>query len=400
MNKRFHSLPILALLLPLALVAPNASLAQTDENSRGADARDPARGDARHQILHKLGTIRMGTVAFDGLPFSEVVRNLNDEAKRLDPAKVGINFLINPNPPRPADPPPGVIDPVTGLPPGPVATEMVDINTVSIRISPALSQVTLGDLLDAIVLVADHPIRYSVTGYGVVFSLGQQPAAPTDESFFTFDGGTLRAFLKAVDQQCNVNWSDIAEIPDDLHNAIIPKLRINQSSLASILGDVRPGNGGSREGGRAGALGSATSPDAPLRALVALYNSLGDRKPELGHLIIEGNLAKPAAVLFVSGTAVPAPELRVKAFSIKGIPEKDWPLLSNEIEHAAEMAQQTNNKGTEKAMLRGHASINRDTNLLIATGSPSFIDMVESIVAAFRANEQASDLDLKPPKGK
>jgi hypothetical protein len=67
--------------------------------------------------------------------------------------------------------------------------EAVDIRAISIKIEPALTNVRLVDALDAIVKVADRPIRYSITDYAVVFSLAepngpaggaQFPGAPPD----------------------------------------------------------------------------------------------------------------------------------------------------------------------------------------------------------------------------
>jgi hypothetical protein len=138
---------------------------------------------ARRAIASKLESIRLETAGPWDLPLSEIVRLLNDEAKKRDPDKRGINFLINPNPPEaaPVGSAPGVppaFDPTTGLPiaAAPPA-EMIDINSVTIRITLPLTNVRLVDVLDAMVKCADHPIRYSITDYAVVISLrGPEPS--------------------------------------------------------------------------------------------------------------------------------------------------------------------------------------------------------------------------------
>ncbi|HLP77612.1 MAG TPA: hypothetical protein VK327_11930 [Candidatus Paceibacterota bacterium] len=122
----------------------------------------------RRELLKKLETIRLDSVAYDGLPLSEVVRHLVEVSKKLDPEKRGLNFLINPNQPLPLPKALPPVDPTTGLP---APAESIDINSISVRIIPALVNVRLIDALDAIVKVADHPIRYSVTDYAIVFSL-------------------------------------------------------------------------------------------------------------------------------------------------------------------------------------------------------------------------------------
>ena len=46
---------------------------------------------------HELNLIRVDQLTYQGLPLSEVVKNLYDEAKKRDPEKKGINFLVDLN---------------------------------------------------------------------------------------------------------------------------------------------------------------------------------------------------------------------------------------------------------------------------------------------------------------
>ena len=134
-------------------------------------------GQGRQSIITKLDRIRLDTVKYDGLPLSEVIINLSDEAKKRDPEKRGINFLINQNidtggaPARsaPVLGPDG--NPLPAAPP-----EQVDMGAIAIKINPALTDVRLADVLDAIVKVADRPIKYSIEDYAVVFSLKAREA--------------------------------------------------------------------------------------------------------------------------------------------------------------------------------------------------------------------------------
>ena len=54
-------------------------------------------GVGRQAIMARLDKIRLDSVMFDGLPLSEVLRNLSDMVRARDPEKRGVNFLINPN---------------------------------------------------------------------------------------------------------------------------------------------------------------------------------------------------------------------------------------------------------------------------------------------------------------
>ena len=134
----------------------------------------PARGSKTEA---KLKQIVLPEISFDGLPLSEVLKVLSDESIKRDPDKTGVNFLINPNV-RPVALT-GVIDPTTGLPLA-APTEQVDPGAVVVKFNLPLRNVTMKDVLDAIVTVADHPIQYTLEDYAVVFAakpetVGDQP---------------------------------------------------------------------------------------------------------------------------------------------------------------------------------------------------------------------------------
>ncbi|HWY32057.1 MAG TPA: tetratricopeptide repeat protein, partial [Candidatus Acidoferrum sp.] len=187
-------------------------------------------GPGRQIIMDKLNRIHLDQVAYDGLPLSEVLRQLSEQSKVRDPDRKGVNFMINPNPDESGPPvgaanigigggeagggfggaPPqaaqntGAIDPNTGLPvAGPAAgagSEPVDISAIQVKLD--LNDVTLAEALDAIQLVAEHPqghsIKYSIEDYGVVFS---DKGAQTPQLFmrtFKVDPNTFYAGLDSV----------------------------------------------------------------------------------------------------------------------------------------------------------------------------------------------------------
>jgi beta-lactamase regulating signal transducer with metallopeptidase domain len=127
----------------------------------------PARGG---RLEAKLREIVLDEVKLDGLPLSEVLNFLSDESRKRDPEKKGINFLLNPNPPQSPALSISSVDPATGLPiAGPIET--IDISSISVKFNIPLRHVTMADVLDAIVRVADRPIQYAVQDYAVIFSL-------------------------------------------------------------------------------------------------------------------------------------------------------------------------------------------------------------------------------------
>ncbi|MDR3456210.1 MAG: hypothetical protein P4N60_02090 [Verrucomicrobiae bacterium] len=186
-------------------------------------------GPGRQAIVAKLDHIRLDTVSYDGLPLSEVVRQLSEQSRLRDPERKGINFLINPNAdqsgpaivaangggfggglggvggaPAPA---PAAIDPATGLPAAPAGGaggggEKVDIGT-AITVKLALTDVRLADVLDAIVMVCEHPdghpIKYSIQDFAVVFAdKGSFEPVPLFTRTFKVDPNTFYSGLESV----------------------------------------------------------------------------------------------------------------------------------------------------------------------------------------------------------
>jgi tetratricopeptide (TPR) repeat protein len=196
-------------------------------------------GPGRQAIVAKLDKIRLDNVSFDGLPLNEVLKQLAEQARLRDPERRGINFLINNNPDLSGPPVaaaatgvggfgggglPGVggalpglpgaggagatpnLDPNTGLPVAPAAeaaggaNEQLDVGSFIIKI-PSLTDVRLADVLDAIVLVSDHPIRYSIQDFAVVFSARGPETPQLFMRTFRVDPNTFYSGLENVSAQ-------------------------------------------------------------------------------------------------------------------------------------------------------------------------------------------------------
>jgi len=129
-------------------------------------------GAGRQRIHHKLDTIVLNEVKFDGLPLSEVVKYLDEQTKLRDPDKKGLNFVVNSTiDVPPAQTTPGAIDPLTGQPAAAApAAEPVDLNTIRITLNPALRDMRLADVLEVVAKVAEKPLKFSVEEWGVMFT--------------------------------------------------------------------------------------------------------------------------------------------------------------------------------------------------------------------------------------
>ena len=154
-------------------------------------------GQGRQVIYSKLERIRLNTLAFPGVPLNAVVQSLNEEARKRDPDKKGINFIVSANvDPLPAPRP--TVDPQTALPEAGAPPETVDIGAIQIRIDPPLWDISLLHTLDVIVKVAERPLKYSVEDYGVIFSFRTKEIPPLYTRFFRIDPNSFYNGMQAV----------------------------------------------------------------------------------------------------------------------------------------------------------------------------------------------------------
>ena len=154
----------------------------------------------RQRIYNKLDTIVMGEVTYDSLPLGGVIESINKDAKARDPEKRGLNFIINSGI-DPVPPPAPGVDPTTGLPLPPVAVGQDDISSTIIKLVPALSGLTLHQVLDAIVKVADRPIKYSIEDYAIVFSLRASETPMLHSRTFRIDPNTFMQGMQGITGQ-------------------------------------------------------------------------------------------------------------------------------------------------------------------------------------------------------
>ncbi len=206
---------------------------------------------------------------------------------------------------------------------------------------------------------------------------------------FYFSGGTPRQFLQAVDKYYSVEWLDVADIPKDLASVRIPAVRLRPDQQR-----ISGGKGGGT--------------NAPLETLVGIYNQLTQEKPELGQLSVKGPLAEPIAVMFKSPalSASPAAAPKLKAYPLRGIPQGDWEKLANTAEEEAQKLMAAQRQLTaDPARLRAQdgwdtrqITIHQDTGLMVVIGPDSMLEIVDSILNAWRANLMAGD--AKPATAK
>lgn len=124
-----------------------------------------ALSEEKAAIQRKLRETIFPEVAWDGIPLVDIIKQLNEEARKRDPRGEGLNFVLNEQVPNNQA---QALDPATGLPIA--APEILELGTAIVRIVPPVRNVRLVDVLDIIRTIADQPIDYTVEDYGIVFA--------------------------------------------------------------------------------------------------------------------------------------------------------------------------------------------------------------------------------------
>lgn len=114
------------------------------------------------------------------IPLAEALRELDEQVRERDPAKRGINFIINSQVDQPQEQAQfGQIDPVTGqqLPPPPPSEPLDLRNDVVVTLDPPLRNVRAKDIIDALSKVGKSqrdnspvPLKFSIEDYAIVFT--------------------------------------------------------------------------------------------------------------------------------------------------------------------------------------------------------------------------------------
>jgi len=190
-----RSLPAIALLAFMTAESPGADAEKTLKTAATprteAKAFTAQKGKGATLVRRKLEQITLDGIQADNLPLVSVVDMLMTEAQKRDPEHVGVNFLLKQFVYEVA-----AVDPTTGLP---MQAESIDLGSVTIRIMPGLRNIRLIDALNAIVKVADRPLRYTIEDYGVVITQGtRQPGASILETR-TFQISPSENFYKGIE---------------------------------------------------------------------------------------------------------------------------------------------------------------------------------------------------------
>jgi hypothetical protein len=146
----------------------------------------------RQQIIKELERIRLDHFGPIRQPLPQVLRDLQDQITGLVSHDSGIHFLFTDKPDNRLP----MINPNTGLPLDEARTNGVDMNSVLVSIDPPLKNVTLADILDAIITHVNKPMEYTVLDWGILFSPNNPQASRLFSRTFRVDTNVFLAHLK------------------------------------------------------------------------------------------------------------------------------------------------------------------------------------------------------------
>src|SRR5581483_10293320 len=143
----------------LLLVAPQL---MGQAVSSGAALNRPI--NARQALRQKLNRIVIPKISFDNVALPEVVKAIQSEIARTEPGGKGINFQLNPflaDVPSPTfvSSPDGTSVIPSSSPP---VSEPTDFDTIFVKVSPPLHDLTLAQVLDVVMKSASTPVRFTL----------------------------------------------------------------------------------------------------------------------------------------------------------------------------------------------------------------------------------------------
>ena len=199
-------------------------------------------------------------------------------------------------------------------------------------------------------------------------------AAPK-KKLFIFGGGSPFDLIVALDKHFRTRLVQILTLPEMLTRAEVPKLRVAAEDPRDVLN---------------------------------LYNRL--QNPALGQWHYEyenASLNSPPTNMNVL-TLVPDKSviankierngIKVKAVALAGVPEPQWESLAKDINDARSYgAEAVAEKGGSDAF-SGSVHFQKESKVLIISGSENYVEMVDSLVTAHRMNaELEMKAEAKPP---
>jgi len=184
---------------------------------------------------------------------------------------------------------------------------------------------------------------------------------------FEWKSGDLSSFLDQIKEVFGFDLRQRADIPNQMLTARVPSIKIKTARVWQVL---------------------------------ELYNSISADYPGLGKWVVNwmgvpfagpnNPQSGPTAVFLVAPKQTDAQDsLFVRAFSLRGISSEEQKLIFELINVERDRLEMLETeRGTKPSLLRGDFHIHKETEICVATGSKTYVEMVGSLIDAFRAGRK------------
>src|ERR1043165_3340664 len=169
-------------------------------------------------------------------------------------------------------------------------------------------------------------------------------------------GWTVDVFLAKIKTTFGFDLRAAADIPQQMLQVGVPSMKINTQRVWDVL---------------------------------LLYNQIAKDYPQIGrwvwHFPTTDWRGEPSAVYLVPPKQTDAEEaLSVRAFTLRDIPEPEQKQLFELINVEAGRLKLETEKGIKASLLRGDIHFHTETGICVATGGKPYVEMVASLIDAFR----------------
>jgi len=229
-----------------------------------------------------------------------------------------------------------------------------------------------------------QPVSEGKSPQGIV----AKAAAPDgDKEWFVFTGGELGDFINEMDKFFGIDVRKVATI-DVSRGTQIPKMRL-------------------RIGARFPEVPGSVDTTHPIGYVLQAYNSVArNGRPEMGNWFLksnggwidgagEGNLPGIIILTPIAGARREDP-IRIRAFSVNGMSTIQRERIEFAVRETEEITRKLNLERGLEINERGSLFFNPATDLLIASGPGAYLDMVETLVNAYKDSLQAPSLRTTP----
>ncbi len=184
---------------------------------------------------------------------------------------------------------------------------------------------------------------------------------------FEWKSGYLSSFLGQIKAVFGIDLNQRADIPAEMFNVRVPSMKIKTANVWNVLD---------------------------------LYNSISDDHPESGKWAVkrlrgvvldsQGNfMSEPNAIFLVPSAHTNKEDaLSVRAFTLRDIPGPEQKQLFELIKMEGDLLK--------ASLLGGDVHFHKETGICVATGGKAYVEMVGSLIDAFRKGRSFGTYTPKP----